>query len=488
MAKKFITYNGTIVGDSGLTLLSVETSEPNPFTNTLSTSFDGVDDYVEIGSPASIQNLTSEITISAWIKAPKTFLTQQYTLASKGEYGAPGAQWTIQIYTANASNTNGGYFQIFPQSNGITDRQSLAFPTAIDDNQWHHIMCVNDGTDLKIYLDGVLDATGAGKGRTLYNGNRTLRLGRLTASSNNKLIGNLDEVAIFGTALGLSDAQSIYNGGVPNDITSFNPVSWWRMGDGSIYPTINDEIGGNDGTMTNMTSANFVNDVPTFSKKSIALDGVDDYVNCGSYANIDNTDTFSISMWVKIGTGGYVIGKNNTASYWGYRFQFSISPTTISVFTSNIAFRNTTLTLGSDWIHVVMVIDRTESLNMNRCKIYVDGNPIPNITYSNFAQVSSDSSPLIIGARQVGTTSPVINVPFGGTMDEVSIWSNALQQADIDEIYNSGVPNNLNDLSTPPLSWWRCGDNDTSPTLTDNGSGGNDGTMTNFTTFSTDVP
>ena len=33
------------------------------------------------------------------------------------------------------------------------------------------------------------------------------------------------------------------------------------------------------------------------------------------------------------------------------------------------------------------------------------------------------------------------------------------------------------------------GDNpDTSPTLTDNGSGGNDGTMESFSTFSTDVP
>ena len=39
-------------------------------------------------------------------------------------------------------------------------------------------------------------------------------------------------------------------------------VSFWRMRDGSTYPTINDEIGSNDGTMTNMSSANFVTDVP----------------------------------------------------------------------------------------------------------------------------------------------------------------------------------------------------------------------------------
>ena len=80
---------------------------PNPFVNLQSILLDGVDDYVEIGSPTSIQNLTSEITISAWVKAPKTFLINQYALASKGEYGAPGAQWNIQMYTANASNTNG---------------------------------------------------------------------------------------------------------------------------------------------------------------------------------------------------------------------------------------------------------------------------------------------------------------------------------------------------------------------------------------------
>jgi len=230
------------------------------FSNKFSVAFDGVSDSVDIGSPTSIQSLTSEITISAWIKAPKTFLTNQYTLASKGEYAAVGSQWTIQIYTANASNNNGGYFQIFPQSDGLTDRQTLSFPTAIDDNQWHHLMCVNDGTDLKIYLDGQLEATGAGKGRTLYNGNKTLRLGRLTGSTINELIGNLDEVAIFGTALGLSDAEAIYNDGEPGDLTSLNPVSWWRFEEGSGSIAKDSGSGGNDGTLVNDVA--FEEDVP----------------------------------------------------------------------------------------------------------------------------------------------------------------------------------------------------------------------------------
>ena len=121
-------------------------------------------------------------------------------------------------------------------------------------------MCVNDGTDLKVYIDGVLDATGAGKGRTLYNGNRALRLGRLTASTTQKLIGNLDEVAIFGTALGLSDAQSIYNGGVPNNISSLSPVSWWRF-EGSGTTATDSGSGGNNGTLINGVTRS--TDVPT---------------------------------------------------------------------------------------------------------------------------------------------------------------------------------------------------------------------------------
>ena len=225
------------------------------FSNLQSLEFDGIDDYVELNSPTSIQSLTSAITISFWIKAPRVFSTNYYTPLSKGEYAAAGSQWSIRVNTANARNTSGGSFAVFPNSNAITDIQSVSFPTPVDDNQWHHLMCVNDGTDLKIYLDGQLEATGVGKGRTLYNGNRTLRLGRLTASSINKLIGNLDEVAIFGTALGLSDAQFIYNNGIPNNISSLSPVSWWRMGEAANYAggqwTLTDQgSGGNDGTST----------------------------------------------------------------------------------------------------------------------------------------------------------------------------------------------------------------------------------------------
>jgi len=238
------------------------------FVNEYSMIFDGTDEYVEVGSPTSIQSLTSEITISFWIKAPRVFKTNYYTPLSKGEYAAVGSQWSIQVNTANARNTSGGAFTVFPNSNAITDIQSVAFPTPVDDNQWHHMMFVNDGTDLRVYIDGQLDATGTGKGRTLYNGNRSLKLGKLTATSSTGLLqGNLDEVAIFGTALGLTEAQTIFNNGVPQDISSLSPISHWRMGEnatwnGSTWTLTDQGSGGNNATSINMEEADRVTDVP----------------------------------------------------------------------------------------------------------------------------------------------------------------------------------------------------------------------------------
>ena len=116
--------------------------------------------------------------------------------------------------------------------------------------------------------------------------------------------------------------------------------------------------------------------------------------------------------------------------------------------------------------------------NDDRCKLFLNGGSdiITNRGTMPTAFPNSDE-PFLIGR---GT-----NGYFQGNIDEVAVW-NSDQSSNISSIYNGGIPTDLSSLS--PLSWWRCGDGDTAPTLTDNGSGGNNGTMENFSTFSTDVP
>ena len=77
--------------------------------------------------------------------------------------------------------------------------------------------------------------------------------------------------------------------------------------------------------------------------------------------------------------------------------------------------------------------------------------------------------------------------PFGGELDEISLFDSD-KSANIATIYNSGVPTDLTSLS--PVNWYRMGDNDgaTGTTITDLGSGSNNGTLINGPTFTTNVP
>ena len=47
-----------------------------------------------------------------------------------------------------------------------------------------------------------------------------------------------------------------------------------------------------------------------------------------------------------------------------------------------------------------------------------------------------------------------------GNMDEVAIWSGSDQRANVAEIYNGGLPNDLNNLPTAPqpTTWQRMGE------------------------------
>ena len=68
----------------------------------------------------------------------------------------------------------------------------------------------------------------------------------------------------------------------------------------------------------------------------------------------------------------------------------------------------------------------------------------------------------------IGGMNPGTNQTFRGKLDEVSIWTKALSDDDVSDLYNSGTPTDIS-LSSSLKSWWRMGDNDggTGTTVTD---------------------
>ena len=230
--------------------------------------------------------------------------------------------------------------------------------------------------------------------------------------------------------------------------------------------------------------------------KSILMDGADDYVDANSVINtVKSNNEGTVSVWVN---------PNNLVSGMRFFCFFASSQTrqflnmgystsqNIFVQMRSTPFSTSGFFLYTDtnhlsvgtWTHISLVQDGVSA------KIYVNAVEVPQtfLVANNDQKWLNDMNnldSLNLGRLKTQDTDQGY---WNGNLDEFSYFDYALSATDISTIYNSGVPNNLNDLSTPPIIWYRCGDGDTAPTLTDHGSGGNNATMENFSTFSTDVP
>jgi hypothetical protein len=126
--------------------------------------------------------------------------------------------------------------------------------------------------------------------------------------------------------------------------------------------------------------------------------------------------------------------------------------------------------------------------------IIIDGVTAPNaiLNSGNTGSYSSQVATSIISGTDFDNVAVMAvhnsNYATQGLLDEVAIWDSGLTSQNLTDIYNSGVPADLTSYS--PDGWWRMGDYEsgTGTTITDQGSGGNDGTLTNGPTFSTTVP
>jgi|9_EtaG_2_1085328.scaffolds.fasta_scaffold00770_8 hypothetical protein len=459
------------------------------FSNTLSTRFDGVDDFASLSSTTNLRPTDAEInadgfSLSVWVN---------WISASGGVWANGGAQESGSYTGFSFIVVSDGQIIIRKGDGGGTGSSNrsdaIAAAGSISAGSWTHLAFVLPSANKstwKIYVNGVsqtLTTSGTG-GAVSYSG--TAAIGSRATNSFN---GAIDECAVFNTELSASDVTTIYNSGVPNDLTGTSGlVSWWRMGDGDTFPTISDNVGSNNGTMTNMSSGNFISNVPTFNSRSISLDGVDDFVTMGDVLDFERTSAFSISAWVKRGGTGVndtVVSKmESSGNFRGYLL--FISSTNLVKFvlrnvntSSNRLFVDSTSTItDTNWHHILMTYDGSSSVS--GVKIYIDGVSDTVTTAGTLSATTLNSSPFNIGARNSNSLFAT------ATIDEVSVFNSELSASDITSIYNGGAPNDISSLS--PVSWWRCGDGDNSPTLIDRGSGSNNGTMTNFTTFSTDVP
>ncbi len=244
---------------SGILINSYRYVSTVPFSNTKSLDFDGVDDYVNCGNIATLDNAPNG-SWSFWMRPEATGL--KYAFTANQEIGS---NQQIQVYK------KGTGIAVRLRGQGYVGGTPIMFEESSQSwtlSSWYHVVITFDGAEavndqkVKVYVNNSA-LTNTATAATITNINTTtsdFQIGR--QQNSNEWNGGIDEFAIFNTTLSASDVTAIYNGGTPTSLTSFSPVHWWRMGDFATFPTIPDQIGSNNGTMTNMTSGDIITNVP----------------------------------------------------------------------------------------------------------------------------------------------------------------------------------------------------------------------------------
>lgn len=232
---------------------------PTPsFFNLLSTDFNGTSAYVNMGN-AHLYDVADQFTLSFWVYLDN--VATQRCIYSKTTNDANVYGLSIQVTTAG---------KVFLQVRAPGFLTSHTGSATVPIQTWVNITVTYTGaaniSGFRIYIDGVVDSTPASAaiGASILTGQNAILGARGGAGF--FMSGFIDEVTMWGIGFNSAEVTALYNSGSPINPTNHSQAarldSWYRMGDDDAYPTIADNAGAFDGTMTNMTAADFVNDVP----------------------------------------------------------------------------------------------------------------------------------------------------------------------------------------------------------------------------------
>lgn len=229
--------------------------------NSYSISFDGVNDTIDFGNNYTFE-ISQAFSIGFWVKPNNLAATR--CLVSKCSNDANVYGYNIQhLITSGViqlqMRSSGGTFPLF----------AFNSTSALVAGSWQHIVITYSGgsniNGARCYRNAsVADTPSSSALSGSFSNTASFVLGaRNTAFP---FSGNIDEVTVWNKALSAAEVSELYNSGQPADLTAHsafaNLQSWWRMGDDDTYPTILDNVGSVNGTMTNMTSGDIVGDVP----------------------------------------------------------------------------------------------------------------------------------------------------------------------------------------------------------------------------------
>lgn len=229
---------------------------------------------------------------------------------------------------------------------------------------------------------------------------------------------------------------------VPNYVPTNNLVGWFPFNGNA-----NDESGnGNNGNINNA-----ILNIDRYGNPNCAYEfnGINSYINIGSYITFNNAYTFS--AWVKTNNAfsqarNVIISKLQSTGVYQYKsaeLNIDNDQNFLVIQGNNLSYtysKDVSYSVPSNtWIHIVITYDG------QLIKHYING--AYTFTTAFTSLIDSIGSPIYFGARPWGTNGPTWY--YQGIIDDIGIWKRALTNQEIQNLYSgiNAIKNNkINDL------------------------------------------
>ena len=433
---------------------------------------------ISLGTPSSGIGVFNKqvFSFSVWVKRERQNVNETIVnlFASSSNRGV---ELKFQYYAADGNYlclqigdvTNDSWY-----NNRVTNINSI-----MSLNVWYNITCTWDGTDSNIYINNVLRKNWTKNLTISYITSNQPAIG-VAPNNSSKYLGEIDSFSYFDYVLSSSQITTLYGSsstGIGNPMSlSPKPVAYYPLGD-------QDAFNGANYLVPNIAAQEADGDIATsYSPYALSLDGTNEkiaYTNGTIDLGLSSTETW----WIKYSntssnaaaiasapvTAGFHILYERGTNLLYYRIDTTyayyqwVIPSTY--FSDNL------------WHHYAIV--RDDSLPFSSyIKLYIDGNLF--------------GYPTALYTTSKSTTNTKIT-EWGGAsfypgivahLSNIAVWNISLSSTEITEVFNSGVPSNLNNFSgTKPYSWWQLGSNmsyNSNWTILDEGTGNNNGDAFNI--------
>ena len=199
-----------------------------------SISFDGVDDYLDLGPLNEING--SALTISTWINAENF----DNPICKHGDCRiiskATGTRTSSHYLMLSTIRQNGIIHPRARLKAGGKTRTLIAKNSSLTNSTWHHLTMVYNGRNLILYVQGIEAGRISHAGRIDTNSNVPTFIGRNPGSMSDPFHGAIRDMRIFNRALSKAEIQALMSDNPPepepdNSIDLFaSTASWVQTG------------------------------------------------------------------------------------------------------------------------------------------------------------------------------------------------------------------------------------------------------------------